>query len=250
MSNFYLIFLSILSFRQSGGCYHPCESHLVLSNVTDGALSTSIGSGTNIKGDTNCVWIITTSRNESKYILYTNEDITGSITLRIKDLKVDCQTDHAYVYEGFPPYKLEDLHTSLHSSFNLIGTFCGFDPSNVPTIESHTGTLVVIFKGNLGSHSPTKGFNGTFVINQCPNACTGNRDCFNNGTHHECVCKAGWAGPGCDDVICPSNCSAKLGQGYCDQVSSLFFSRQYMRITRFVNHKDTCLHVLLVFSCR
>ena len=215
LANNFFTLLKISFFRRGGGCYYPCKAHSVLSNVTQGALSTTVGPGAEDPLNTNCVWIITTSRNRSQHIVYTTDFPTGTVTFRIKDLLVDCQTDHVYIYEGFPPYK---LNSSL-SSFNQIGSLCGFDASVVPTIESRTGTLVVVFKGNTGSRSFTKGFNATFVVNQCPNSCKGNRYCFNNGSHHSCICKAGWTGPGCDNMICPANCSEELGQGYCDQVS-------------------------------
>ena len=162
-----------------------------------------------------CVWIISTVTHNSDQVVYSNKLAPGTITFRIKDISLDCQTDHIYIYDGMPNFKLD----GTKSSFNLIGSLCGNSISGINAVESQSGTMVVVFDGNVGSNSQSKGFNVTFVVNQCPNSCTGNRYCHNNGTHENCVCKPGWIGMACDDVMCPANCSESLGHGRCDQVS-------------------------------
>ena len=169
--------------------------------------------------DVKCVWMITTLTHNSNQVVYSNELAPGTVTFRMKDIALDCQTDHIYIYDGMPNFKLG----GIESSFNLIGSLCGTDPSSIPAIESRSGTLVVVFKGNVGLSSLTSGFNATFIVNQCPNSCKGNRYCHSNGTHESCICKPGWTGTACDDVICPANCSEGPGHGYCDQVSNLLF---------------------------
>ena len=121
----------------------------------------------------------------------------------------------------------------VKSSFNLLGSLCGSDSTSIPVIESRSGSLVVVFKGNLGPNSLTYGFNASFVVNQCPDSCTGNRYCHSNGTHEICVCKPGWTGTACDDIICPANCSEALGHGHCDQVSFVFFTLIYLTLFTF-----------------
>ena len=202
--------------RRGEGCYYPCKAHAILSNMTRGTISSLFKPGENYDpNNVDCVWIITTLSGNSDEVVYSSKRAPGTITFHVKDIALDCQTDHVYVYNGMPNFKLD----SNKSSFNLIGSLCGTNPSSIPAIESNSGTLVVVFKGNVGLNSRTNGFNASFLMNHCPNSCSGNRYCYNNGTHENCVCKPGWTGTACDDAICPADCSESLGNGHCDQVS-------------------------------
>ena len=211
-----LLLMLYLYYRRGEGCYYPCKAHAILSNMARGALSSLPEPGQEYDpNNVNCVWTITTLNNNSDEVVYSSDLAPGTITFRIKDIALDCQTDHVYIYDGMPNFKLD----ANKSSFNLIGSLCGTNPSSIPAIESNSGTLVVVFKGNVSLNSPTSGFNASFVINNCPKLCTGNRHCHSNGIHENCVCKRGWTGTACDDAVCPSNCSESLGNGHCDQVS-------------------------------
>lgn len=187
--------------------------------MTQGTIS-SLSEVAHDANNVNCVWIITTLTNKSSQVVYSSELSRGTITFRMKDIALDCQTDHVYVYDGMPNNKVNFV--GFESSFNLIGSLCGSVASNVPVIETSSGTLVVVFKGNVGHNSQSTGFNASFVVNQCPNTCTGNRYCRSNGTYESCVCKSGWTGSACDHAICPANCSEDLSQGVCDDVSFYF----------------------------
>ena len=216
-----LIYSLYWYFRRGESCYYPCKHQSILANTTEGILSSLLkpGQGYDPK-NVKCVWIITTLTHHNHQVVYSNKLASGTITFDMKDISLDCQTDHIYVYDGMPNYELG----GVKSSSNLIGSLCGSDASSIPVIESRSGSLVVVFKGNVGLHSLTEGFNASFVVNQCPDSCTGNRYCHSNGTHESCVCKPGWIGAACDDVVCPANCSEGLGRGHCDQVSFIFFT--------------------------
>lgn len=189
---------------------------MVLFNFTQATLSSLSDPGQDYDhNNLNCLWIITTLPHDSNQFVYENTQAPGTITFRIKDIALDCQTDHVYVYDGIPDFKINST-----GSFNPIGSLCGTNPFGIPALESSSGTMVVMFRGNIGANSRTSGFNASVVVNQCPNSCTGNRYCRRNGMKESCVCKASWTGPACDDVICPENCSDSLGYGHCDLVSS------------------------------
>lgn len=205
-----------LFYRRGEGCYYPCKAHAILSNMTRGTLSSLPEPGQEYDANNvNCIWTITTLNDSSDEVVYSSDLAPGTITFRVKDIALDCQTDHVYIYDGMPNFKLD----ASKSSFNLIGSLCGTNPSSIPAVESISGTLVVVFKGNVSLNTRTNGFNASFVINYCPKLCTGNRHCHSNGTHESCICKPGWTGTACDDVICPLNCSEGQGNGHCDQVS-------------------------------
>ena len=165
----------------------------------------------------NCVWIITTLTRTSNQVVYSNDTAPGTIIFQMKDINLDCHTDHIFIYDGMPNFRLG----AIRSSSDFIGSLCGANPSAIPAIESRSGTLVVVFKRNVAQNIFERGFNASFVVNQCPHSCTGNRYCHSNGTHESCICKPGWTGTACNGVKCPMNCSESLGQGHCDQVRLL-----------------------------
>lgn len=61
------------------------------------------------------------------------------------------------------------------------------------------------------------GFNATISVLTCPDKCPSGHVC----TKGQCACPEGAAGPSCNLVACPHNCSSHLKHGQCDKVSYL-----------------------------
>ncbi len=74
--------------------------------------------------------------------------------------------------------------------------------------------FLFVFVVFLVESSSTRGFNATYVVNTCPEACGVHRRCVLD----KCVCEQGWGGIDCQTQLCPKNCSYNMGQGTCDQV--------------------------------
>ena len=70
------------------------------------------------------------------------------------------------------------------------------------------------------SASSSRGFNATYQVNDCPDACFGNRACVSG----ECVCQEGWTGADCMTAICPNDCSQLSSYGTCNEVNNILYN--------------------------
>lgn len=191
--------LNLLFYRRES-CYSPCKSDALLTNKTNGILRSVLPPLHNQsqhydeQRTVKCLWAITTLTSTSRDFVYTNGEAPGSISLVVNDISLDCHTSHLYIY---------DISPSVKNTTRIVGSLCGSNPSSIRAIESRSGTIIVMFKGKV---SRGRGFNASFVVNYCRTHCTGNRFCRSNGLFEECVCKSGFTGPNCADLICEENC--------------------------------------------
>lgn len=211
-----------INFRDGGLCFHECSPRSILINITEGYISTKGGKGVSSKSAASCLWLISALHSTNHEVVYGPSPppvgTRGNITLTFKDIQINCLTDHVDVYDGLPPYLLEGL--SPVKSFQKIGSFCGFNATNLKHVTAKLGNMVVVIKANLSSGALSKGFSAKFSVNKCPGHCEGNQRCAATLHGEQCVCLEGWTGPRCDQSICPNNCSFSKGQGQCKLVSN------------------------------
>lgn len=202
-------------------CFHECASRSILTNVTQGYISTQLGKGVQNKAKGSCLWLISSSSNASHSVVYGPSPppvgSRGQITLTFKEIHINCLTDHVDVYDGLPPFLLGPLPSG--QSFYKLGSFCGWDASKLKTVTATLGNMVVAVKANFSSGALSKSFSAKFNVKKCPELCDGNQRCVVTSHGEQCVCLEGWTGANCDWLVCPNNCSSPEGQGHCNLVS-------------------------------
>ena len=186
-----------------------------------------MGAGVSNKGKASCVWLISSSHNESHHsVVYGPSappvNSRGVITLTFLEMHIDCLSDHVDVYDGLPPFSLDEPRAS--QSFYRLGSFCGKDLSEVGSVTATLGNMLVVIQANLSRDPWLNGFSAKFTVKKCPESCDGNRRCVVSSEGQQCVCAEGWTGIGCDQPLCPNNCSSSLGRGQCNLVSYFSFA--------------------------
>lgn len=202
-------------------CFHECKTRSILTNITQGFLSTQLGSGVANKAKASCLWLISSLTNSSHNVVYGPSpppvESRGDITLTFKEIKINCATDHVEVYDGLPPFLLGV--PSEVQSFYKLGSFCGLNEATLKSVTARLGNMVVLIKADLSSGALSKKFSAKFTVKKCPDLCDGNQKCAMSSHGEQCVCLEGWSGDNCDQLVCPNNCSLSQGQGQCNLVS-------------------------------
>lgn len=171
-------------YRHKGMCLSSCNfddkrffSFHDRNKLTEmrGGMGTG-GSAVGITSDTTCLWLI-----EAPSAQHT-------ITLTFDSFSTECGYDYLHVFDG----------ASLATS-RVLATFVG--EGVPPPIVSRTGKMALSFFSDANYILP--GFNATYVIELCPNNCSGIGACA-NGT---CQCPATHTGIDCGQTLCPNNCS-------------------------------------------
>jgi hypothetical protein len=209
----------ISNHRNGGRCYYECTGRSILTNVTQGDISTLIGHGVTDRSKASCLWVISSSKNTSHTVIYESQPVRhkSSITLQFSDMNLDCMTDHVDVYDGLPHFILGSAEPHPPTFYKL-GSFCGSKESQPKNIIATLGNMVVVFQGNIAQGQPSTGFGAIFTVHSCIDRCNGNRQCVMTSVGESCVCRNGWAGPDCTDRTCPNNCNSALGRGVCSSV--------------------------------
>lgn len=201
-------------------CFHECDTRSILTNVTQGFISTQLGGGVANKAKASCLWLISSLSNSSHGVVYGPSpppvENRGQITLTFKEIHINCFTDHVEVYDGLPPFLLDG--SSTVQSFYKLGSFCGWNKT-MKSITALLGNMVVLVKADLSSGALSKSFSAKFTIKKCPDLCDGNQRCVVTSHGEQCVCLEGWTGVDCDQLVCPNNCSLSQSQGHCNLVS-------------------------------
>ncbi|XP_078380393.1 multiple epidermal growth factor-like domains protein 8 isoform X1 [Oculina patagonica] len=204
--------------RNGGLCFHECKTRSILTNITQGFISTQLGSGVTNKAKASCLWLISSLTNSSHNVVYGPSpppvESRGDITLTFKEMKINCATDHVEVYDGLPPFLL-GVHSEVQSFYQL-GSFCGWNEATPKAVTARLGNMVVLIKADLSSGALSKTFSAKFTIKKCPDLCNGNQKCVMSSDGAQCVCLEGWSGDNCDQLVCPNNCSLAKGQGQCN----------------------------------
>ena len=211
-------------------CFHECVPRSILTNITQGFISTQLGRGVTSKSAASCLWLISSVSNTSHEVVYGPSPPSlgsrGHITLAFKEIQINCLTDHVDVYDGLPPFLLGQ--SSSVQSFYKLGSFCGWSATKLMSVTATLGNMVVVVKANLSPGALSKGFSAKFNVKKCPELCEGNQRCVVTSHGEQCVCLEGWTGVNCDQLMCPNNCSFSKGQGHCNLVSSnLTFSYNF-----------------------
>lgn len=220
-----------MSYCRNGGlCFHECSTRSILTNVTQGYISTQRGSGVLNKEKASCLWLISSSSNTSHEVVYGPSPpplgSRGLITLTFKEIHINCLTDHVDVYDGLPSFLLGQSQSV--QSFYKLGSFCGWNASKLKAVAAVLGNMVVVIKADLSSGALSKSFSAKFDVTKCPELCEGNRKCVATSHGEQCVCLEGWTGANCDQLVCPNNCSSLEGQGYCNLVSWIISLTVYL----------------------
>lgn len=204
--------------RNGGRCYYECTGRSVLTNVTQGDISTFVGEGVTDRTKASCIWVISSSKNTSHNVIYESQPVRdrSSVTLDFLNMSLDCLTNHVNVYDGLPSFILGSPlpHPPV---FYKLGSFCGSKES-IPKVTATLGNMVVMFQGDISQGQPSNGFGALFTVHRCTDSCHGNRQCVMTAAGESCVCRDGWVGPDCTYRVCPSNCSSASGQGVCNTV--------------------------------
>ncbi|XP_066023971.1 multiple epidermal growth factor-like domains protein 8 [Pocillopora verrucosa] len=202
-----------------GLCFHECKPRSILTNISEGFISTEMGRGVQNKKEASCLWLISSLSNSSHNVVYGPSpppvEKRGHIILTFKDLRINCLTDHVEVYDGLPPFVLDN--SSSVQSFYKLGSFCDWSGNKLRSATAKLGNMVVLVKADLSSGALSKGFSAKFKVRKCPDLCDGNMKCVMTSHREQCVCLDGWTGDACNQQLCPNNCSLSFGQGHCNQ---------------------------------
>ncbi|XP_070550058.1 multiple epidermal growth factor-like domains protein 8 [Ptychodera flava] len=193
--------------RNNGRCYQLCNGRTFITDAVSSALGSHKGDGVHDPSHAYCLWIISVFDNITAPTLI---HPVPTISMTIEDtINLECQKDHVYVYDGIPD-SISGGFSSGQSDWKQLGAFCGQGLQEEVTVEAMSGSMTVVFEGNVAETSTSDGFTATYTVNQCASECQGNRQCVNG----DCVCADGYGGVGCSSELCPELCNA---HGTCNQ---------------------------------
>lgn len=187
--------------KDGGTCYYQCESRGILTSIGRSAIGSyqsyrsPWGASLEVR---ECLWILQPRTLQADKSLL-------QLEFEWKDLAMDCDDNAVYIYDSLP-----DL-TGAAQQNQLLAVIC--EPySAARIVEARSSHVTVYYKQS--SERRHFGFNALYSVKNCvAGSCLHPHIC---DAQQRCVCPAGYVGARCEIEICPSNCHAKRGQGYCD----------------------------------
>ncbi|ALC38654.1 CG7466 [Drosophila busckii] len=187
--------------RDGGQCYYQCESRGILTSIGRSAIGSyqsyrsPWGASLEVR---ECLWILQPKTLQAEKSLL-------QLEFQWSSLAMDCDENAVYIYNSLP-----DL-TGVAQQNELLAVVCA-PYSATRIIEARSNHVTVYYK--QGSEQRHFGFNALYTVKNCvAGSCSHPHTC---DASQRCVCPAGYVGARCEVEICPSNCHAKRGQGYCD----------------------------------
>ncbi|XP_067940717.1 multiple epidermal growth factor-like domains protein 8 [Watersipora subatra] len=185
--------------RNGNLCYEYSYHRLVILNATGRHGVTSSGRYHDVSYTR---WVITP---------FSDLDTVSSqdhplMTITVDSINTTCPMGFLYVYDGI---NSDDSH-------GITAAYCGStgDPFVSDSVDIYSGYATLVYYGNS---TDDQVFTASYTVHQCNGSCYGNRSC---DSHGNCVCKEGFEGINCEQVLCSTNCSS---HGHCNEASQQCF---------------------------
>ncbi|XP_055855625.1 multiple epidermal growth factor-like domains protein 8 [Episyrphus balteatus] len=185
--------------RDGGQCYFQCESRGILKSAGKHGIGSyqsykSPWGGAEVR---ECLWLVSPEPTVAE------SDTIIQMEFEWSSLVMNCDENAVYIYDSLP-----DL-TGTSQQRQLVGIVCNPYTSQ-RIIEAHSGHLTVHYKQG----GENFGFNALYNVKNCgARTCLDPHVCDDNG---KCTCPLGYVGSKCELRICPNNCNADSGKGFCD----------------------------------
>ena len=124
------------------------------------------------------------------------------INLMFKSLNTECAFDYIFVYDG---------------GGEMLGSLSGAGGIPEAPLVSSTGSMRVLFYSD--TNYVLEGFTAEYSISQCPNGCSSNGICGDDGV---CECHSGFYGQDCFREACPDDCGSLSGRGKRLLISGMY----------------------------
>lgn len=182
-----------------------------MTDVEHGALGAQPGG---VAGDT-CLWILTVDHDLASAKTLSESTMSRIVLTIDSDLRVQCANNYVYVYDGLPHFI--SSNNRARPETGALGAICDTKQNVSFILEAVTGIMTVFYQRD----DPRQGFNATFTVQNCQSFCPADKQCIDG----QCRCPEGFVGHGCDEELCPNNCTfaehgyhgrCNLEYGRCD----------------------------------
>lgn len=175
-----------------------------------------------------CIWLIDSGRDNA------------TIRIQVHQFNTECNYDFLYIFDGdsiyspliatlsgdmkdfsntFMETRLDQMISSseTNSTPNSISNISAkylYD-SRPFELKTNSGKAFVYFHSDTAQSMP--GFYMTYSIDSCPLDCSNRGEC--DYVTLACRCNEGFYGEGCQNILCPNNCTSQI-HGICDKQKS------------------------------
>ncbi|XP_016118284.1 attractin-like protein 1 [Sinocyclocheilus grahami] len=151
----------------------------------------------NYKYKTKCTWLIEGYPN-------------AVLRLSFNHFATECSWDHMYVFDG------DSIYAPLVAVFSGLVVPETKGNETIPEVVTTSGYALLHFFSDAAYN--LTGFNIFYLINSCPNNCSGHGRCTTGNSISSsvyCECERYWKGEACDIPYCWDDCGSP-DRGYCD----------------------------------